>query len=160
MNLTLLELVLLSYFSLVLIVLYIGLFRDFVHKYNWFYMPFVLIFTSIYAFLVGTLIEIPFYTYKNITSQPMLKSHTYNIKDNEETKKAMEALGFCWEKSLIDAFVLEGYCIDVGGKIVAIPNNDRLEVAYYVWNTKSRYIHERLRDYELTTAKAEGENTK
>ena len=80
MNLTLLELVLLSYFALVFIVIYIGLFRDVVDKYNWFYMPFLLIFVGIFAFLVGTLIEIPFYTYKNITSQPMLKSHTYNIK--------------------------------------------------------------------------------
>lgn len=157
MNFTLLEIILLSYFALVFIVIYIGLFRDFVHKYNWFYMPFLLIFTSIFAFLVVVLIEIPFYTYKNITSQPMLKKHTYNIKNNEETKKAMEALGFCWRNSLIDAFLLEGYRIDVGGKIVAIPNGDRLEVAYYVWNTKARFIHERLRKYELPTAKAEGE---
>ena len=157
MNFTLLEFVLLSYFSLVLIVLYIGLFRDFVHKYNWFYMPFVLIFTSIYAFVGSVLIIIPFYTYKNITRLKMLKCHTYNIKNNEETKKAMEALGFCWVKSLIDAFILEGYRIDVRGKIFAIPNGDRLEVAYYVWNTKARFIHERLRDYELPTTKVEGE---
>ena len=87
----------------------------------------------------------------------MLKCHTYNIKNNEETKKAMEALGFCWVKSLIDAFILEGYRIDVRGKIFAIPNGDRLEVAYYVWNTKARFIHERLRDYELPTAETEGE---
>lgn len=157
MNLTLLELVLLSYFALVFIVIYIGLFRDVVDKYNWFYMPFLLIFVGIFAFLVGTLIEIPFYTYKNITSQPMLKSHTYNIKNDEETKKAMKALGFRWRTSLVDAFLLESYRINVGGKIVAIPNGDRLEVAYYVWNTKARFIHERLREYEMTTAKAEGE---
>ena len=87
MNLSLLEFVLLSYFSLVLIFLYIGLFIDFVHKYNWFYMPFLLIFVSIFTFLVGALIEIPFYTYKNITRLKMLKCHTYNIKNNEEQRK-------------------------------------------------------------------------